>query len=87
MPPNTRSSVRPPTQEPILGAAPKALVNFGFISLFALPGIGANLVPIGVWLRSRPLVAVSGVALATAGAGWMLTGVLVYYTHNGTAFA
>lgn len=74
-----------PTQEPILGAAPKALVNFGFTSLFALPGIGATLAPIGVWLRNRTLMAISGVALATAGAGWMLTAAMVFYTHIGMA--
>ncbi|MEU3455272.1 DUF981 family protein [Micromonospora sp. NPDC006766] len=74
-----------PVQEPILGTAPKALVNFGFTSLFALPGIGATLAPLGVWLRSRPLVAASGVALAAAGAGWLLAAVTVFYTHIGTA--
>ncbi|MEU8264127.1 DUF981 family protein [Micromonospora sp. NPDC048999] len=75
-----------PVQEPILGTAPKWLVNAGLSSLFGLPGVGATLAPIGVWLRNRPLMAISGVAFTAAGAGWMLTGALVYYTHIGMAF-
>ncbi|MFG3423238.1 DUF981 family protein [Micromonospora sp. NPDC048063] len=75
-----------PVQEPIFGTAPKWLVNAGLSSLFGLPALGATLAPIGVWLRNRSLMAASGVALAAAGAGWMLTGATVFYTHIGMAF-
>ncbi|MEV0732390.1 DUF981 family protein [Polymorphospora sp. NPDC050346] len=71
-----------PVQEPIFGTWPEPVVSIGLYAIvLALPALGALLLPVGVWLRSRPVLATAGAAWVAAGVGLTLAGVVVYGAH------
>lgn len=70
-----------PSQEPVLGTWPKGLVNASLSLLYALPALGCLLAPLAFYVRSRNVLAVTGIALFLTGIGWLAVAVLVYYTH------
>lgn len=70
-----------PAQEPILGTLPKPLVNAMLASLYALPALGCLLAPFAIYTRNRIAMAIVGSTWLLAGIGWIVTAVVVYFTH------